>query len=1616
MMYWILNRANLLIMLRVTAIRSGVDYLLHGCASHEAESARQGMAAAGPEAGHAPSAENYYLKGTAPETPAVWFGDGLGNLGMAPGSVVTERDARALLGDLCDPRIHGPIMDQAEQKITDEGLTDRAAQAVRAEARATAIQEGRLGSAPRNYKTSEERIEARIADRGGSDRIDPEERSRIAAEENKKPKGDVLYRDFTFSPSKSTSVLYAGFKAAGRHEDAQKLLDSHKAGVRAGMDYLQKEGGFARAGHHGKSPDGKPSTGRWVDGHGFLAADFVHLTNREGEVQIHSHAAVSARVLTKDKDGTEKWRALDGPSLTKLTKAASAIYERTQEAQAERDLAVRYETREDGKAREIMGITQEDRDAHSTRRTQVTEKRDQLAEAYRQKYGREPSQYTLTIMSEKAALATRKGKEQDVTPEKLLERWERITQERVGTSLASIVERAEAAGVEARVAELLSPVEPVDRGAVIDQALTAVQTRQATWTRSDLIRELNRALPDGWKSTDLGLDLGTNAGGDAVGQITPVLDSLADEALSGQFGTVQVGGHELISPPEELRRESDGRSVYRPGRDEVYATEKHMTTEERIIGQATATGAPALEPSLIAAAIERNGLSDDQAAAVRGALSDGRGASVIVGPAGAGKTTAQRTTVQAWNAGGGRVIALAPSSVAAHVIGSETGAQSMNTPLWLATIEGNPGSEWAPRAGDLLILDEAGMASTHQVKEVLDRAETAGAKVILAGDWAQLGSPEAGGIFKELTNHGAYELDTVRRFKDANGDVREWEAKASLGMRRGDASVLAEYERHGRLHGGTREDMIKGIVDHYTADVLADRDSVVSAPANEDAAELSMAIRERLVEEHKVEPGGVQLSGDTIAGVGDRVQTRQNDYSLIDSAGMPVYNRFVYEVTGRGEDGSLDVQRITGRDEEGQVTYGGEVTLPAEYVATDVDLAYAGTGNAVQGVTVTGGSYGLFTEQSSREDAYVPLTRSTTENHAFVVTVREPDAHNPEGLASDPVSVMTRVLENDRVEEAAIAALREDLDWSGSSGALGPIYADVTGEWQQQRYDDLLTQLLPPETYQRMREEGPDTVYRQLQNAEMRGHDVEALLTQTTRRQMMDADSVPGLLYWRNERALEGREPEREPATSWRDRVPESMTGSRGEFAREVGAALDAREVVLGERQAEAPEPWALDRLGPVPQEDPLAREEWMQRAGTVAAYREAYVDAPGTTIGPMPQAGAVYQRAAWDEAFQALGTSDEERQIATADDDALRRMVDTYEDEKKWAPAWMRDEQRDANQGRDHYDVQARLADAKAGRAADGESAEQQRVRAEAYRELSGALGERATAYGEITEARDAWYQETQPARETADAARSELSRRGIDYDEERKSLRERVGDGFSNAWSRWFKGESPEPEWHQPGLFDLSQEQRDQQQDLQREHDQEQADPEAADAVDELQPEASAELDPVEAAAPVEVDASLEEADEVEQVEAPAVDAAPVAEAAPAEPEQPALFELTDEQLEAQRILQEQFEQQELTEDEPEAEVEPEAQQPAPAEPGAAARVSPMIADLTGELERAREAVGVIGSRREVEEEESLDLDLDIEEQRGEDLGIDEEQEQGPERSREDDEAPELSLELGR
>ena len=891
-----------------------------------------------------------------------------------------------------------------------------------------------------------------------------------------------------------------------------------------------------------------------------------------------------------------------------------------------------------------------------------------------------------------------------------------------------------------------------------------------------------------------------------------------------------------------MLRRADGRSVYTPHDRARYTTRPHLDAEEQLVAAAGRTGGPGADPGQAGAALGASpaelaslpgwtgpqvtlfpatataepegrsyagGLRADQAAAVYGILTSGRPVDVLIGPAGTGKSCTMGTLAQLWRAcTGGQVVGVATSENAAQVLAAEIG-QARNIARFLAQAAHG---QAVLSAGDLLIVDEAGMVDTAQLTALYRLADAAGAKMLLVGDPAQLPAVGAGGLLGLLARqYGHWQLTQVQRMDEP------WEQEASLRLRAGDAGVLADYDTHGRLTDGTTEEMTTAAYRSWLADHLAGRDSLLLATTAERAAELAGRARADLVALGQVAPEGIRLRDGNTAGVGDLVQARRNEPAITEPGGRWAANRDVWRIVAIGYDPDIKesfatVRRYLGRGPDGEREWSDPFEVSQKYLQQDVELAYASTVHAAQGRTVDT-CHALAEEGLARHLLYVMMTRGRSANYAYVPLqaagghrpahvgdtgqrvqrrstdlrpgtspatasqhddgqagepspAREPvpqaDPTAPWAPEADRLSVLAAALERDSTEPPALDVLHDEQARTRHLAHIGAIWVNLAAEASSSRYEATLREVLTPEQYQRLSvEDARSTLYRRVRMAELAGHDPARLLAAAVRLRSLDvdphrgrADNIAEVLHYRVGEITGDVVPR--PA-SYVSRTPAADDPQIHAYLLALARLRDQRAAELGEQAADHPPTWASDPLGPVPY-DPQQRAGWARRAGIIAAYREQYGHHGADPIGREPAAPEA--RADWHDAYQALGRPAAQLAITAASDGELLARQARYERELAWAPPHVGAELRQTAIARREHTTEATLTRAQA-RTRSGPGREELVAQAHGHDRLAETLADRERALAGQADERARWYESTTQIREQAAEAHDELRRR---------------------------------------------------------------------------------------------------------------------------------------------------------------------------------------------------------------------------------------------------------------
>ena len=724
--------------IRRMSLRTGYEYLL--------SSVVRGDGAVAPSS----PLTRYYAESGTP--PGRWLGSGLVGLGdgagLTEGSVVTEEQLFHLLGMLADPvtgqplgtrplRLPPPIAERIRQHVA-QLPTDLVGQ-------------------PR---------EAAVA------AIEREE-----ADREKTIRRPVAGFDLTFSVPKSVSVVWA--VADGATQAA--IYQAHQDAIRVALSYAEEHILFSRSGHAGSVQE--PIRG-------VIAAAFDHWDSRAGDPHLHTHLVVANRVQTLDG----LWRTLDSKTLHKYVVALSELHEGVLQDLLTNRLGYAWDERARRHSTvprwEIAGVPDELIREFSRRSTDIDAATMTLVAEFAGTRGRQPTAREVLRLRQQATLQTRPDKQLHSLVEQTTTWRERTRPFVTGGTAAwadTLRDRAVLPALDQRDPDVTMLRE------IAGIALETVAAKRSTFSHANVLAEVHRQLHGARFAT----------GDDRL-------------AVAGWVTDVALGSALLLTSPDRVAVGA-----------QIWTTQGIVDAESRLLEAGRSVEGPAVSRDVAGAATadEQSNtaqqLGPDQAAAVQAVATSGRELDVLVGPAGTGKTTSLAALRRAWENehGSGSVIGLAPSAVAAEVLADELGIETENTAKWLheaarqddrldrmtelihriQTQTSNPSTvlsrglhtqlgkvyeeyeRWMIRPNQLVIVDEAGLAGTLALDRLVAESRDAGGKVLLVGDWAQLGAIDAGGAFAMLVNDrpDVPELSTVRRFHN------KWEREASLQLRVG---------------------------------------------------------------------------------------------------------------------------------------------------------------------------------------------------------------------------------------------------------------------------------------------------------------------------------------------------------------------------------------------------------------------------------------------------------------------------------------------------------------------------------------------------------------------------------------------------------------------------------------------------------------------------------------------------------------------------------------------------------------------------------------------------------------------------------------------------------------
>jgi len=758
--------------------------------------------------------------------------------------------------------------------------------------------------------------------------------------------------DATFSAPKSVSVLFG----LGDEQVRLQVVEAHESAVRAVLGWIESHA-HTRMRRHGHVV--------CVDAEGIVVGVFRQHTSRKLDPQLHTHAVIANRVRAQDG----RWLALDARTIKLDQRTLSALYHANLRSELTQRLGVHWQAPEHGIA-EIADFDKNVLAEFSQRTKDVGRRLDEKLGRFRTHLGRDPTEQERWRLGREAVVDSRPSKPHGPTSAELRQEW-RERARGLGLDPGRLVENVVGRqrgleGIDVRRVNLL-----------VEEALGSLVECQSTWRPAELVRELAAATP-----TTVTVD---------SEQLTDFLQRLADH-------TAATRCVDISRPvPAGVSLRHDGRPISEAAVDRALTTLAILDEEEQLVawaerrraGDSISTRGPAVGYG--------TGLTRAQTAAVA-AVTGTRALELIVGPAGAGKTTTLAAAVNHLQSQGRRSFGVAPTAVAAEVLATETGMPTDTMDKLLSEHHHTtrpPEHAYDLPDGATVIVDEAATAATPKLVELARLADQHDWRIILVGDPRQFSAVGRGGMFAHLVDsHGAVELEQVHRFH------HHWERLASLRLRAGDPGVLTEYEQRGRLHGGTLEQMEGEVIAAWEQALRRGDTVALMANSSDTVARLNRLAQHTRIRAGDLDPTAPRLRvGDERLLVGDEVVTRRNDRRLRTDQGLMVKNRDHWTIANIHADRSVT---LTGRT--------GTVRLPAEYADEDLELGYAQTSHATQGRTVDTALL-LIDSYTDSRGIYTPMTRGRDSNHAYVVV-----EYNQIAL-----DVLSQAITRDWIDQPAVA-------------------------------------------------------------------------------------------------------------------------------------------------------------------------------------------------------------------------------------------------------------------------------------------------------------------------------------------------------------------------------------------------------------------------------------------------------------------------------------------------------------------------------------------------------------------------------------------------------------------
>ena len=306
---------------------------------------------------------------------------------------------------------------------------------------------------------------------------------------------------------------------------------------------------------------------------------------------------------------------------------------------------------------------------------------------------------------------------------------------------------------------------------------------------------------------------------------------------------------------KDLEKEIDSSQNLLKTQDRRLTTEAAIDREKRIISlaQNSKDKYSALANTEIAHyQAKKLGLNKAQASALNYFVDNRDGVMLCQGDAGVGKTY----TVKALKATISHDISirgLAPSAAAGELNkGADLNCQTLDAYLNIS-LKSLPKNE-------LIVVDEAGMISTTQMKNLLEKGKKTNSRILLIGDTKQLAAVQAGSPFKLLQEKA--QLPTIKIDKNVrqqNFQLKEVVDLLSAGEIKQGYQKLNEQDSIKQIPIDSLR--LKTVVkDYLERDVKTQKQTLILAGTNKEKEAITKQVRQGLIEQKKLGQESQQIN------------------------------------------------------------------------------------------------------------------------------------------------------------------------------------------------------------------------------------------------------------------------------------------------------------------------------------------------------------------------------------------------------------------------------------------------------------------------------------------------------------------------------------------------------------------------------------------------------------------------------------------------------------------------------------------------------------------------------------------------------------------------------------